>query len=294
MAHYNHCLRGDASDRDEAFVRGLAASLDLPCVVGRWQHGHQQAGASGERDDETAETSASEAAARQARYEYLRDTAHRLGARFVATAHTADDQAETVLHHVLRGTGLAGLTGMSRTRPLSDAATLIRPLLTVRRADAEQYLEQIGQAFCHDASNDDLSYTRNRIRHEVLPRLAASFNPRLNEALQKLAQSAAGAREVIDRLVDELIEVSCENDGPRRVTIRLDRLCDQPAYLVRETLIAVWRAQDWPRQAMCYDHWDRLAEMVRETDATAAQVFPDNVHVRREGGRLVLTREGED
>ena len=290
VAHYNHRLRGVASDHDETFVRELAASLDLPCEAGQWQHRREPTGRSGEHVDEPPETGTGEAEARQARYEFLRDTAHRIGARYVATAHTADDQAETVLHHVLRGTGLAGLAGMSRTRRLSDAVTLIRPLLNVTRVDAEQYLEQLGQPYCHDASNDDLTYTRNRIRHEVLPQLSASFNPRLDEALRNLAQSAGGACEVIKRIADELVETSCTVDQTGRVVIQIDRLGDESAYLVREMLIAIWRDQNWPRQAMRFEHWARLAEMVGGTDATAAQVFPGNVDARREGGRLVLTR----
>lgn len=302
VAHYNHRLRARASDRDEAFVRELAASLDLPIEVGHW-HRKPAADTADESPDntatdvraalDTATENVGEAAARYARYDFLRDAAHRHGARFVATAHTADDQAETVLHHVLRGTGLAGLAGISRTRPLSEAVTLIRPMLTLSRADAEQYLAQLDQPYCRDATNDDLRYTRNRIRHEVLPQLAASFNPRLDEALRNLARSAAGAQEVIDSLARELASKTCEAHGSDTVTVRVEPLRNKPAYLVRETLIAVWRRQRWPRQAMRHEHWDRLAKMVRDPDGSATHVFPGNVHAHCERGHLHITRRNE-
>ena len=107
-AHLNHQLRGAESDGDEAFVVELCGRLGIACEVGRTPAG-ELAAESGD---------GIEAAARDARYRFLAATAARLGARFVATAHTADDQAETILHRILRGTGIGGLAGIARTRPL--------------------------------------------------------------------------------------------------------------------------------------------------------------------------------
>ena len=111
-------------------------------------------------------------AARAARYAVLEEMAGRVGARFVVTAHTADDQAETILHRILRGTGLRGLSGMSRSRRLGPA-TLLRPLLAIGRAELAAYLRDCQQPFRTDASNRDVRFMRNRIRNELLPLLAA-------------------------------------------------------------------------------------------------------------------------
>ena len=123
VAHLNHALRGSDADADEAWLKALCQRWNVPLELGRAnvseiavQHGDGL-----------------EAAARTARYDFLRQTAERLGARFVATAHTSDDQVETVLHRLVRGTGLAGLAGIPITRPISPSVTLVRPLLDVRR-----------------------------------------------------------------------------------------------------------------------------------------------------------------
>ena len=135
VAHLNHQLRPDA-DEDERFVVDLSCRLGLTCEVERVNVKHlvSQSGDS------------LEAAARGARYRFLQDAAGRLGARFVATAHTADDQAETILHRIVRGTGVRGLSGMARVRPLGHA-TLIRPLLAMRRSELQSYLDALGQPY---------------------------------------------------------------------------------------------------------------------------------------------------
>ena len=122
VGHYNHRWRGEESDEDARFVRELAKQYGI---------GFELDCAPQTREKSTA----NEASAREARYRFLQQTAERRGARYLATAHTADDQAETVLHRVLRGTGIAGLAGIPRTRVLSPAVTLIRPLLAYRRAE---------------------------------------------------------------------------------------------------------------------------------------------------------------
>src|SRR5688572_29033082 len=158
-AHCNHRLRGAESEADAAFVADLCRQLGLTCEIGIVDV--SQAANSGD---------GLEAAAREARYGFLKSVAARHGARYLATAHTADDQAETLLHRIVRGTGLAGLAGIPRVRPLNELTTLIRPLLGARRSEVLAYLADIGQEYRHDASNLDRRFTRNRIRHELLPR----------------------------------------------------------------------------------------------------------------------------
>lgn len=161
-AHFNHHLRAAESDRDEAFVRELCDRYDIPLHVGS---GHVHAGKKG-----------LEASARDARYAFLRTLPGK-----IATAHTADDNAETVLMHLIRGTGLNGLGGIM---PVSG--NVIRPMLAITRSDVEAFLEEWCLSCVQDSSNDTDQFLRNRIRHHVMP-LLRQENPRLAENVSAMA-----------------------------------------------------------------------------------------------------------
>ena len=154
-----------------------------------------------------------EATARRARYAVLEEMAGRSGARFVVTAHTADDQAETILHRILRGTGLRGLGGMARSRRLGPA-TLLRPLLGIGRAELAAYLRDRRQAFRTDASNRDLRFARNRIRNELLPLLLAHYNPAVVDALLRLGELAGESQSLIDAMVRDVAQRCLRRVGP--------------------------------------------------------------------------------
>lgn len=162
-AHFNHHLRGPESDRDEAFVRDFCDRFDIPLTVGQ---GNIIPGEKG-----------LEAAARDARYAFLEGLSGK-----IATAHTADDNAETVLMHLIRGTGLKGLGGIA---PVNGKR--IRPMLTVTRRQVEHFLEDYHISHVEDSSNGADEFLRNRIRHHVMPLLTAE-NPRLPENLSAMAQ----------------------------------------------------------------------------------------------------------
>ncbi len=161
-AHFNHHLRGDESDRDEAFVRTFCHQFDIPLHVG---NARVVAGEKG-----------LEAAAREARYDFLRTLPGK-----IATAHTADDNAETVLLHLVRGTGLKGLGGITPVH-----GKIIRPMLSVTRAEVESFLQEYYVSHIEDSSNETDAFLRNRIRHHVMPLLTAE-NPRLAENLSAMA-----------------------------------------------------------------------------------------------------------
>jgi tRNA(Ile)-lysidine synthase len=302
VAHFNHKLRPEA-DEDARFVAELAERLQLPCELG---------------EGCVAETAAAvgdglEAAARHQRYAFLQSTAERLGARYVVTAHTADDQAETILHRILRGTGIGGLAGMRRARPLGAAVTLIRPLLDIRRSDVVAYLDTLKQPYREDASNSNLDFTRNRIRHSLLPLLAANYNADVVAALLRLGQTARDAQQFIDSDVEELLGrvvvpsdivyssrsavrnvITAERDDDTSadgMTINCSALAGVNRHIVRELFVALWRARGWPQQSMGFAEWDALAVMALENTATPQQrVFPGNTVAQRTGERLTLAR----
>jgi tRNA(Ile)-lysidine synthase len=181
--HFNHKLRGEESDTDERFVADLARrhGLDLRC-----DQGDVQAHA--------AEKHLSlEAAARKMRYEYFVRLLQAGELNRVATAHTLDDQAETVLMRVVRGAGTRGLAGIYPQLSVASSqfsVSIIRPLLGIRRSELEAYLREAGQEWREDSSNRDLRHTRNRVRHGILPRLERNLNPAVREALAETAEIA--------------------------------------------------------------------------------------------------------
>jgi tRNA(Ile)-lysidine synthase len=301
VAHFNHRWRGAQSDGDEAFVNALAANLGLSVEVGRAESALAKGPScnEGETTDRPPSDSARrserttlggegpEALARRARYDFLLTAAERVGARYVATAHTADDQAETILQRIVRGTGIAGLAGIPRVRPLSPAVTLIRPLLDVPRPELLAFLRELQQPYREDASNADVRFTRNRLRHELLPRLARDYNPHVHESLLRLGSLAAEAQAVVDQQVDALLQ-HVERPCAARVCLNCLALATASDFLLRELLARIWREQRWPLQAMTHGKWCELAALARGTEDT--RDFPGSIRAEKQGEWLVLTR----
>lgn len=282
VAHYNHHFRGSESDRDEEFVRQLAGGLG---IAGQW----------GRRKPGEIETSPDglEEAARRSRYRFLTGAAEKVGARYVACAHTADDQIETILHRILRGTGIAGLAGMPRSRRLSPAVSLIRPLLEVRRSDVLEYLGSLGQPFREDGSNTDRRFTRNRIRHDLLPELADQYNPAVGDALLRLGRLAGEVQGIVDQLARALLADGAVEQRDDSVLVRRDRTEGQPEYLVREVFLAVWQSRGWPLQSMGFNEWQMLVDMLRSDSASRAaasqtRTFPGSIQVQCQPEGLFL------
>jgi len=177
-AHLHHGLRGEEADGDLAFARALAVQLGLP-----FHEAKVDAGATAKENDETIEE-----AARRLRYGWFRQLMASGTVEAVATAHTRDDQAETVLAKFLRGAWTEGLSGIHPVIEYPEGR-ILRPLLSTTRAEVEAYLNSLGQRWREDSSNRHLTFTRNRIRHELLP-LLESWNPQLREHMSQMAQLA--------------------------------------------------------------------------------------------------------
>jgi tRNA(Ile)-lysidine synthase len=272
-AHVNHQLRGEASMADEAWLCQQCAELDVPLVVERFD---AAALAADEGDG-------IEAAARDARYRILTALAESLGARFVATGHTRDDQVETVLFRLLRGAGLRGLAGMRRTRALSPSVALVRPMLACGRAEVESYLTGIGQAFREDASNRESRFARNRVRLELLPLMREGFNRDVDAAILRAGEMAGEAQALIEELAEELFE-ECRgvaSNGRGGVTLETAPLAGQREILVCEVLRHAWRAAGLAEQAMTHEWWRRLAQFAESPEAGGALNLPDNVRATR-------------
>ena len=204
VAALDHGIRGDAGQRDVGFVRDLAESWDLPCstarvdvpaLAGDWGVGL-------------------ETAARRARYDYLARVAQQEGSSIVAVGHHALDQAETILMHIIRGSGGRGLSGMRNVSPMPyyPAITLLRPLLSISRDQLVAYCAAHSLVYRRDETNEDRAYTRNYLRHEILDRLRR-LNPDLLAAFGRLAESAAVDEEYFAEVIDSLARRLIRKEG---------------------------------------------------------------------------------
>jgi tRNA(Ile)-lysidine synthase len=191
-AHFHHQIRGAEADADQKFVEGLAAKLQVDFYS-----------SSGNAPQYAAEHKISlETAARDLRHQWFADLIKQGKADKIATAHTLDDQAETVLMRILRGTGTRGLAGIA---PAQQTKYLVRPLLTTTRREIEAYLQAKGQCWREDSSNLDLGHTRNRVRHTLLPSLERQFNPVIRQTLSDLANVAQAEEEYWDNELSLLL-----------------------------------------------------------------------------------------
>lgn len=222
IAHFDHRIRA-SSGLDALFVREAAEKLGAGCVIG-----------SGDVPALARDKGVSlETAAREARYEFLREAARESGAAFVALAHNKGDQTETLLMHILRGSGLNGLCGMREAEN-----GLLRPLLNVDRNEIEAFCASYGVEYRTDETNAQALYTRNRVRLELLP-LLRSFNPAFDDAAQRLLENARRDCDALDRLAFEAY-VSASRPVPNGVALDAQKLAALPKALSsRVALLAV-------------------------------------------------------
>jgi tRNA(Ile)-lysidine synthase len=198
VAHFNHRLRKEA-DEDEGFCRDLAGELGIPFYA---------------RSEDVADWARSrglnqEEAGRRLRYTFLEETAEAEGFNKIVTAHTMDDQAETVLMRLLRGSGRGGLTGI----PLTRGAAVVRPLLHVTRPEVEAYLTSLGRGYRDDRSNRDRRYLRNRIRMDLIPYLKTHFDPNIVRRLGQLADILGAEEEWIEAQIQDQASGIVKGDG---------------------------------------------------------------------------------
>jgi len=276
VAHFDHGMRPDSAD-DADWVESMAGSFGLT---------FHRAQARGKEPT-------SEQAAREARYAFLTQVAEAVGARYVVTGHTFDDQAETILHRVIRGTGLAGLAGIPRTRVLTPAVTLMRPLLDFRRAELRALLDTMGQDYRDDPTNAQPIFTRNRLRHDLMPHIAQHYNPEVASALVRLGQLARSAQDEIEIAAEALFEQFVSVDPQGVVAVETSRLNASSRHLVRELLVTIWKKQSWSLQQMTFEKWDALAEQATSQSTRGVTMeLPGAIRVRRSPGRLVLQQLG--
>ncbi len=275
VVHFNHKIRGRDGDADAEFVAELAKRYGL--------ESHQASGdvpAFAKRHHLSIE-----AAARRLRYEMFRKLLADGTLDRIATAHTRDDQAETVLLRVLRGAGTRGLAGIHPTLKL-DHGIIIRPMLGISRAEVDCYLKSLGQPWREDATNTDVAYTRNRVRHELLPLLERDYNPNVREVLAEAAEVARDEDAFWEALIEPLAKTAIESDGDG-TTVRFEGEATG-SLAVRRRLLR--RAADRSSLKLDFHHSKRLLELLAKPKGAEVEL-PQGWRACRDGPNSIrLTR----
>jgi tRNA(Ile)-lysidine synthase len=277
LGHVHHGLRGADADADEAFVRSLGAALEVPVLERRVAPRALRAGGPSRTRPTLQE------AARRVRYDALGEMAAAAGAKRIATAHTLDDQAETVLLRLLRGAGPAGLGGIPERSP---DGRIVRPLLAVSRAEIERFARRRGLVWREDASNRDPAYARARLRRDWLRGLGEAFNPRWLRAVGDLAEAQRRESEWTLPLVEQEAELRLARDGAGwtlacagwdRLPVALARR------LARHALFEAGAGRDVTRA-----HLQRMLSFLSRGRTGARLELPGGLVLARERGRVRL------
>jgi tRNA(Ile)-lysidine synthetase-like protein len=277
-ATFDHGLRGEQGAKDAQYVAEMAKIWDIPCTVSTGDVKAQAA----------AWGMGTEAAARRARYDFLASVARTVGAHYVAVAHHTDDQAETVLLHLLRGAGVQGIGGMAVTAPLPGHPdlTLVRPLLETHRAEIEAYCAKHGLRPCEDATNSDQTFLRNRLRHDVLPMLR-TVNPHVDRGLIQFADIMRGERDYIEKQLQVAIEGHLHRSSGRIVLPKTVFAGLHPA-LQRRYII--WASGQVGRvlENLGYKHVIAALEVAQRGAQGARALLTEGVHLRIDYETLVI------
>lgn len=276
-AHLNHGLRGAEAQREEEFVRSLCDTMGIACVcktvdIRMFQKGKGMS---------------LEEIGREERYRFLDEAAETCGARKIATGHHRDDQAETVLINLLRGSGLEGLKGIP---PVRDGR-IIRPLLHVGRGEILEFLNREGLTFMMDSSNLSPLILRNRIRHELIPELTSKYNPGIVEGLSHTAEIIRREDDYLQAVVRQILRRWRIIPGATEVRLVLAPLLDLHEALQGRIIKCLLEAAALPGYSIGYRHVESVLALARKPRRHSASLdLPSLIHVEREGDHLKIVR----
>lgn len=262
VAHCNFCLRGEESDGDEAFVRDWCAGRGVECFVKRFD----TAGYASEHGVSI------EMAARELRYAWFTELCKEHGFEALSVAHNANDNAETLVLNLLRGTGSRGLRGMSAERRLAPGISIVRPLLDISRAEIERWMRERGYAWREDSTNAESEYKRNRIRNEVFP-IFASLNPSFLQTLDRDMEHFIQVDDIAEDYYREALEkVSAGNPDAEFPSISI------PALLaLKHWKYVLWRVLE--PYSLNRETFDKLTALLESGRTISGKVFQGPAHI---------------
>jgi len=279
VAHLNHCLRGDESEHDEAFVVSLAEQHQLPVHVERQDVRRYQ----------KSRRLSLEEAARQLRYRFLHDIAAKYGYEKIALGHHSDDNAELILMYLLRGSGPLGLSGIP---PVRDDK-IIRPLIDIKRTEIMDYIAVKGLDYVEDSSNKDSQYLRNKVRNRLIPELKAEYNPKLIDSFNRLAFIIDAEERWIESLIQPIFEKVIVFKEQGRIGFDISKL-NQQTIAVRRRLIrkAVLEVKGNLRR-LGFAHVEAAVKLAQAGPESGVLDLPDRIRISRQNDVLIMSTEAQ-
>jgi tRNA(Ile)-lysidine synthase len=278
VAHLNHSLRGQESERDVAFVAGLAKKLDLAFFNDK-------------RDVKAFQRRrrlSLEEAARRVRYEFFDDIAANQGFDKVALGHHSNDNAELVLMNLLRGSGPLGLTGIAAVRD----SKIVRPLIHLKHAEILAYVSAKNLTFVTDTSNMDPVHRRNQIRHYLIPELKKSYNPAIVDSLNRLGEILQAEDQWMDQTLEPLYAETISDHGADGIRVDLSAITLHPAVGRRIIRKAIWRVKQDLRR-ITFAHVEAVMDLAARSCSSGCLDLPDGIRVIREATVLRIKKEDQ-
>ncbi len=294
IAHLNHSIRGRESDDDEQFVNTLAEKYEMTLIAEKRDI----------REIARKRKMSLEEAARDERYKFFESAAEKVGANVIAVGHNADDNAETILHRIIRGTGITGVSGIRPKRKLTSISTinLIRPLLFTWRKEIIAYLKEMNLSYRADSTNIEKDKLRNRIRIELIPHLEENYNAKVKKSLVTLGETAvqncdyleAKAKALFDDVLmnrETTTEASTSVDkSEERIVLDINKLRESPRILqqmiIKEAIIRL----DIPLKKLRYKNYKDILITLNSGKTAVNNIVKKYLNVRREGNELHLSK----
>ncbi len=279
IAHLDHQFRGLQSQKDSEFIRNYADRLCLPATI--------------ESIDVPSfarkNRLSAQAAAREIRYEFLFKVARDVGGTKIALGHTSNDQAETILARILRGAGSRGLSGI----PVYGRGTIIRPLLSVSRAEIIDYLNQSNIPFINDPTNEKPIYLRNRIRHELLPLLAERYSPGIYDILNREAEILCMENDFLSKYSSGILDNIVSDHGERGLELDLGLFSLLHTAVKRRVILEAVRRVKGDTDNIGFVQIEETLRMADNGRTGAVITFPGQVRIRRGYNRIVVSFGGD-
>lgn len=286
IAHFNHHLRGEEAEQDAGFVQAAADDMSLPCSIGE-RHIQELA---------DQESGSIEEVARRERYAFFDRVCLKVGARVLAVAHQANDNAETILHRVLRGTGLRGLAGIPRSRPLAPGSEvrLIRPLLRVSRQQVLAYLADQGVAYREDRTNLSNEPMRNRIRNLLLPQIEDSFNPQVTDALLRLSEQATWLEEFLRETVQRTFETLIISRTDQELTLNAAALARKSRIVQTEIVRLAYISFGLGEADLGFSHLVSALDLISDPASGRHTQLPGGMMVEKRYHQLIFALPSDE
>jgi len=277
VGNVDHGLRGKESERDSAFVKRLSGKFGLGCV-----HKKINVRSGGKKGASIEER------ARDERYAFFKEAAGANDCGVIATGHTMDDQAETVMMKVIYGSSLAGITGIPPVRIEGDQR-IIRPLIRVERREILAFLEKEGLGYVEDSTNRDVKFARNSIRHEILPFLE-KYNPRLKRSLVNLSDTLREDFFFLGPEKEKAVRKYAGGEGSPPVGIKISDMILQPKALRKEIFKELFRRAGGNVKKLTYRHWMDMDYFLRAAKKNKSLDFPGDIRVTRTVDGIVFRK----